>query len=381
MISLYIHMPFCKSKCKYCDFLSFPNTEYIDEYKKALLSEINDFCCVLEESVPIEKLPLEHCLEGSGCKNASIKSVFIGGGTPSIVDSSIIAEIMESIGKFNIDENAEITIEANPGTLTEEKVKEYRKSGINRISMGLQAWQNSMLKTLGRVHTRESFLESYELAQKYFDNINVDLMFSLPDQSYDMWLETIENVTMLKPKHISAYSLIIEEGTPFFNMKLNIPDEETDRRMYHSAIKFLDEKGYKQYEISNFAKEGYESVHNSAYWQRENYKGFGLGASSLIDNVRYKNTENMSEYINGITITEKEVLTKSDQMAEFMFLGLRMTKGVSISEFKRVFNEDMMLKYKSAINKYSNYIIVEGDNLKLTTEGIDISNMIFAEML
>lgn len=359
MISLYIHIPFCKSKCKYCDFLSFPNTEYINAYKKALLEEINAF----------------------DCENESIKSIFIGGGTPTIIDSNIIAEIMESIGRFNIEKNAEITIEANPGTLNEEKLKEYRKSGINRISIGLQAWQNSMLKKLGRIHTREIFGESYELAQKYFDNINIDLMFSLPDQSYDMWFETLENVTRLKPKHISAYSLIIEEGTPFFDMDLNVPDDEMDRRMYHSAIKFLAEKGYKQYEISNFAKEGYESVHNSVYWERGNYKGFGLGAASLIDNVRYKNTEDMSEYINGKTIIEKELLTKSDQMAEFMFLGLRMTKGVSISEFKMIFNEDMLLKYKSVINKYNNYIVVEGDNVKLTTEGIDISNMIFAEML
>lgn len=359
MISLYIHIPFCKSKCKYCDFLSFPNTEYINAYKKALLEEINAF----------------------DCENESIKSIFIGGGTPTIIDSNIIAEIMESIGRFNIEKNAEITIEANPGTLNEEKLKEYRKSGINRISIGLQAWQNSMLKKLGRIHTREIFGESYELAQKYFDNINIDLMFSLPDQSYDMWFETLENVTRLKPQHISAYSLIIEEGTQFFDMDLNLPDDAADRRMYHSAIKFLAEKGYKQYEISNFAKEGYESVHNSVYWERGNYKGFGLGAASLIDNVRYKNTEDMSEYTNGKTIIEKELLTKSDQMAEFMFLGLRMTKGVSISEFKMIFNEDMLLKYKSVINKYNNYIVVEGDNVKLTTEGIDISNMIFAEML
>lgn len=359
MISLYIHIPFCKSKCKYCDFLSFPNTEYINAYKKALLEEINAF----------------------DCENESIKSIFIGGGTPTIIDSDIISEIMESIGRFNIEKNAEITIEANPGTLNEEKLKEYRKSGINRISIGLQAWQNSMLKKLGRIHTREIFGESYELAQKYFDNINIDLMFSLPDQSYDMWFETLENVTRLKPQHISAYSLIIEEGTQFFDTDLNLPDDAADRRMYHSAIKFLAEKGYRQYEISNFAKEGYESVHNSVYWERGNYKGFGLGAASLINNVRYKNTEDMSEYINGKTIIEKELLTKSDQMAEFMFLGLRMTKGVSISEFKMIFNEDMLLKYKSVINKYNNYIVVEGDNVKLTTEGIDISNMIFAEML
>lgn len=359
MISLYIHIPFCKSKCKYCDFLSFPDTKYINAYKKALLNEINAF----------------------DCANDSIKSIFIGGGTPSIIDSNIIAEIMEVIGKFNTEKNAEITIEANPGTLTEEKLKTYKENGINRISMGLQAWQNSLLKTLGRIHTRESFLESYELACKYFNNINIDLMFSLPDQNYEMWLETLENVTALNPQHISAYSLIVEEGTPFYDMELNLPDEETDRKMYHSAIKILTEKGYTQYEISNFAKEGFESVHNTVYWQRGNYKGFGLGSASLIDNIRYKNTENIYDYIKGITITENEALTKDDQMAEFMFLGLRMTKGVSISKFKKEFNTDILLKYKSVINKYRSFIIIDGDNLRLKTDGIDISNMIFSEMI
>lgn len=359
MLSLYIHIPFCKSKCKYCDFLSFPNTEYINAYKKALINEINAF----------------------DIGNNSVKSIFIGGGTPSIIESSIIAEIMESLDRFNIVKNAEITIEANPGTLTEEKLKTYKQSGINRISMGLQAWQNDLLKILGRIHTNEEFFKNYNMAQKYFNNINIDLMFSLPNQSYEMWLETLEKVTEFKPQHISAYSLIVEEGTPFYNMNLPLPDEETDRKMYHSAIKFLKEKGYNQYEISNFAQTSYESVHNSVYWQRGNYKGFGLGSASLINNTRYKNTENIKDYIKGITITEEEQLTKEDEMAEYMFLGLRMTKGVSISQFKTNFGIDLLTKYKSVINEYKNYIIINGDNISLTTEGIDISNIIFADML
>lgn len=358
MISLYIHIPFCKSKCKYCDFLSFPKSEYVNAYKEALLKEINAFDC-----------------------NDTVKSIFIGGGTPSLIDSSIIAEIMESLGKFHITKNAEITIEANPGTLTDNKLKTYRENGINRISMGLQTWQDSLLKTLGRIHTREEFLKNYYLTSKYFDNINIDLMFSLPDQTFEMWLETLENVTALKPKHISAYSLIIEEGTPFYEMDLNLPDEETDRKMYHSAIKYLADKGYRQYEISNFAHPGYESIHNTVYWQRGNYKGFGLGAASLIDNVRYKNTEDINDYIRGITITEEEVLTKEDAMAEFMFLGLRMKEGISLSRFSDEFGIDPLKKYKSVINKYSGYIIINGDRLYLTTEGLDISNMIFTDML
>lgn len=358
MTSLYIHIPFCKSKCKYCDFLSFADMECVNAYKEALINEINAFDCT-----------------------DSIKSIFIGGGTPSVVESHIIAEIMEALRKYNIEKGIEITIEANPGTITEEKLITYRNLGINRISMGLQAWQNNLLKILGRIHTREEFLDNYEIADKYFSNINIDLMFSLPNQTNEMWLETLECVTKLNPSHISAYSLIVEEGTPFYNMELNLPDENTDRKMYHTAIEYLAKEGYTQYEISNFAKKGHESIHNSVYWQRGNYKGFGLGSASLINDVRYKNTENIKDYINGITITDEEVLTKDDAMAEFMFLGLRMTKGVSISKFYNEFKVDMLSKYKDVISKYKDYIIIDGDNLSLTREGIDISNMIFCEMI
>lgn len=358
MLSLYIHIPFCKSKCKYCDFLSFPNTEYMEEYKKALINEINTF----DFKEPI-------------------KSIFIGGGTPSIIDSSIIAEIMKTISNYSIIKNAETTIEVNPGTITEDKLIVYKECGINRISMGLQAWQDCLLKKLGRIHTKDEFLYSYSIVKKYFDNINIDLMFSLPNQTMDMWLETLENVTALKPQHISAYSLIVEEGTPFYTMDLNLPDEETDRKMYHTAINFLESKGYYQYEISNFAQKGKESVHNCVYWQRRNYKGFGLGAASLIDNIRYKNTENIEDYINGVTIEDKEVINIDDQMAEYMFLGLRMKKGVSISQFKREFNVNLLEKYKSVIESYRDFIIVDKDRISLTTEGFDISNMIFSDML
>ena len=206
-------------------------------------------------------------------------------------------------------------------------------------------------------------------------------MFSLPDQTMDMWLETLENVTKLKPQHISAYSLIVEEGTPFYTMDLNLPDEETDRKMYHTAIDFLENKGYHQYEISNFAQKGRESVHNCVYWQRGNYKGFGLGAASLINNTRYKNTENIDDYINGVTIVEKDIIDIDDQMAEYMFLGLRMKNGVSISQFKKEFNIDLLEKYKNVIDNYKEFIIVDKDRISLTIDGFDISNMIFTDML
>ncbi len=358
MTSLYIHIPFCKRKCLYCDFLSFPDTEHINEYFDALIKEINAFDC------------------------KRVKSIFIGGGTPSYVDSGYIVRIMDALSRYNIDSNAEITIEANPGTLDLEKLKTYRSCGINRISIGLQAWQNDLLKTLSRIHTREEFLENFENVLKAgFENINIDLMFSLPHQSYDMWLDTLENVTALEPAHISAYSLIVEENTPFYDMSLDLPDDETDRKMYHNAIAFLSSRGYKQYEISNFAKEGFHSVHNCVYWQRGEYKGFGLGAASLIDNCRMKNTENLCDYINGATVVESERLTKADRMAEYMFLGLRMTKGVSISGFKKEFDEDMLIKYRNVFEKYSDFIEINEDSIRLNEKGIDISNMIFCEFL
>ncbi|MGN1319214.1 MAG: radical SAM family heme chaperone HemW [Lachnospirales bacterium] len=358
-ISLYIHIPFCKEKCKYCDFLSFKNTENIDSYINSLLNEINAFDT-----------------------DKNVKSIFIGGGTPSFINEKYIEKIMYALNKFSINKNAEITIEANPGTLTKNKLKIYKNCGINRISMGLQAWQNDILKFLGRIHTKEDFLESYNLSREAgFENINIDLMFSLPNQSFEMWKETLENVTNLNPDHISAYSLIVEEGTPFYNMELNLPDEETDRNMYHYAIDFLRDKGYNQYEISNFSKKGKESIHNTAYWIRSDYKGFGLGAASLIDNIRYKNTEKISSYIKGNYINEKEILSKEDIIEEFMFLGLRMTKGISINEFKNNFNKDIFSLYGNVFKKYKDFFVVNNERIALNTKGFDISNVIMSEFL
>lgn len=360
-ISLYIHIPFCIKKCLYCDFLSFTDISCCEKYINALLKEISLFDC-----------------------NKKIRSIFIGGGTPSYIDPRYIYSIGEFIAKkYHFLENTEFTIEANPGTLTAEKVGDYISCGINRISMGLQSCDNRLLKILGRIHNYDDFLRSYELAKKV-GNVNIDIMFALPEQTLEDWQSTLEKVTKLEPEHISAYSLIIEEGTAFYNTYREPPcDEDTDRQMYWYCRDFLKENGYEQYEISNFAKKGYCSVHNLNYWRRGEYKGFGLGAASLINEVRYKNTEDMAKYINGTTIEETEKLSLNDRMSEFMFLGLRCTQGISISEFKKQFCADIYSVFGKAVEKAvkNGLLIIDGDSMRLTALGVDLSNMVFVDFL
>lgn len=360
-ISLYIHIPFCMKKCLYCDFLSFTDLSKTEVYVASLIKEIEAFST-----------------------DAVVKSIFIGGGTPSAIAPKYMAQIMNVVNNhFKIDERAEITIEANPGTLTEEKALIYKACGIKRLSMGLQAWQNNLLQILGRIHTREDFLKSFCIAQKYFDT-NVDLMFALPKQTMSDWEESLLAVTGLEPQHISAYSLIIEEGTPFYNSYPTSPcDDELDRQMYYRAKEILADKGYIHYEISNFAKKGHKSIHNLTYWQRGEYKGFGLGAASLINNSRLKNTSRLSEYASGATVIEKEALSVADQISEFMFLGLRCIDGISISHFKKVFNRDIFQVYAKQLRdlRDKGLIEIKEDNIRLTEKGIDLSNMVFVEFI
>ena len=366
-ISVYVHIPFCKSKCQYCDFLSFGgNHTYMEEYKNALIKEIEHFK-----------------------SDRRVKSIFIGGGTPSIMPEGYISSILKAIqDKFEIHEYAEITLEANPGTLDRDKLSEYKKCGINRISVGLQAWQNRLLKYLGRIHTVEEFIENYRLIRSMgFENVNVDLMFALPTQTVEEWLETINNVIALGPEHISCYSLIIEEGTPFYdkyqNGLLNIIDEDTDRDMYHSAVDILNKSGYNQYEISNFAKNGKECRHNIVYWKRGDYIGFGLGAAGLIDGVRYYNTKNIKYYIKGITTEEKQVLSRDDCMSEFMFLGLRCTEGINTDEFAECFGVDIFEIYGNHIKKHiqGGLLELKNKNIRLTKLGVDLSNIVFVDFI
>lgn len=375
-LEIYIHIPFCAKKCEYCDFLSFP--QYNNAYVPALIQEIKNAY-----------------LEGKQTKEYRVKTIFIGGGTPSILNGEEIASILQQVyDTFDVDPKAEITIEVNPGTITKEKLKHYMASGINRISMGLQSTNNNELKELGRIHTYDEFVSNYELARNVgFDNINIDLMSAIPLQTMNSWKDTLNKVVALTPEHISAYSLIIEEGTSFFNKwnqdLLVLPLEEEERQMYYDTKEILKQAGYQRYEISNYSKAGYECKHNIGYWKRADYIGFGLGASSLIQNKRFTNETNLESYIQ---ITENrnaklhqnvQALTQIEEMEEFMFLGLRLTEGISLKEFSRLFQKEYMEIY-GAIHKkltYQGLLKEKEGRISLTDMGLDVSNHVMSEFL
>jgi len=385
-LGVYIHIPFCAKKCDYCDFLSGPSSkEVIEEYFEALYLEIEQYSDYSELY--------------------TISTIFIGGGTPSVVDSSYIEGIMEKLMRvFHIDQTRlEATIEINPGTVSREKLLAYKRAGINRISFGLQSTNNEELKLLGRIHTYEQFEQNYHLARELgFLNINIDLMSALPGQTLENWTETLNKVIQLSPEHISAYSLIIEEGTKFYERyqegspgsKL-LPNEETDRFMYSQTKSILKENGYLRYEISNYAKQGFECKHNVSYWIGTEYLGIGLGASSYIGGARFSNIDEVEEYIqlckqsNNSKIELMDIrreyteLTKEEKMEEFMFLGLRICDGISKKEFSRRFITPIEEIYGSIIQelKLKKLIEEEGDNIKLTEYGLDISNYVLAEFL
>lgn len=366
---LYIHIPFCVRKCDYCDFLSAPGSEEAKaSYTEALLREI--------EAVKTEK--------------REVSSIFVGGGTPSVLSPSLMGDIFEKIHEsFSVAPDAEITIEANPGTLSKEKLFLYRSVGINRLSLGLQSPEETELKSLGRIHTYGEFLESFSLAREAgFQNINVDLMCALPEQTYEGWIRNLRTVAALQPEHISAYSLIIEEGTPFAKRKLNLPDEDTEYRMYEDTAGILAEYGYEQYEISNYAKKGLSCRHNIGYWTRKEYLGLGLGAASLWGNQRFSNTPDFSLYLNNSGFPEKirgdrETLSLEAEMSEFMFLGLRMTAGVSKAEFLEGFGVPIENVYGKVLDKYKSMGLLEEKEgrIFLTREGIHVSNGVMAEFL
>lgn len=374
-LGLYIHIPFCVKKCEYCDFLSWnAGEEERQQYVAALLSEIESY--------------------REFAKGYRVSTIFIGGGTPSVLLPKQMEDILQKIYEiFELERRPEITIEVNPGTVDEEKLQCYKENGVNRLSMGLQSVKDEKLRLLGRIHTYQEFVESYEQARKAgFDNISIDLISSVPGQTLQEWKEELETAAAQNPEHISVYQLIIEEGTPFYEKYAEhpelLPDEETSREIYLWTGKFLKEAGYEQYEISNYAKPGKESRHNLKYWERGDYLGLGLGAASMVRNIRMSNTKDMRTYLERCdkpkTMREDvQFLEEPRQMEEFMFLGLRKTRGVSKKEFKRIFGREMDMVYEKALHKCleNGMLLAHKDRIFLSEEGTLLSNMVLSEFL
>lgn len=392
-VSLYVHIPFCAVKCKYCDFLSFDGESYgtMLRYVDCLCQEIKLYAPVVEEY--------------------TVRSVFLGGGTPSLLDESLIINIMAFIRRhFTLEKDAEITIEANPGTLRHQKLNGYKTAGINRISIGLQSADDNMLKRLGRLHNYDQFVASYKAARRAgFNNINIDIMSGLPGQTIHSYVDTLSRVIDYKPEHISAYSLSIEEGTPFANnpeIINSLPTDMIERRMYDITKKLLAASGYDRYEFSNYAKTGYESKHNMVYWTGGEYIGFGLGASSYFQGKRFNNIKEIFTYIDLMEKTSEKFVDADNmeilynetvpelrenitpmyidsRMEEFMFLGLRMTCGVSRSDFEARYNKDIYEVYGPVLNRYidEGFMATTEDRIFLTDRGIDVSNVILADFL
>ena len=368
-IGIYIHIPFCQQKCYYCDFLSFSNCEQkVDRYIQALLKEI----------------------EYSKKEDVQISTIYIGGGTPSIINEKYIEQIVNKIKQnFIVKQNAEITIEVNPGTASEEKIKKYKEIGINRISIGLQSTNDRILRDIGRIHNYEKFLEIYRIIRKLqIENINIDLMLALPNQSIKELQDSVEKVIKLKPEHISIYSLILEEGTKLEKLvsegKVQLPDENTERYMYWYMKKMLEQRGYKHYEISNFAKQGYESKHNINCWEQKQYLGFGLGAHSYFENKRYSNTTNIDKYIkNDFKKVIHEVQNELEKQKEYMLLGVRKIDGIKISELKNKFAQNPLYIFRKELQKLvdKKLVNVDLDSIKLTNKGIDLANIVWEEFV
>ena len=374
-IGLYIHIPFCRQKCLYCDFPSWAGQEdQMQRYVDALTKEIRN--------------------RSGEYSDRTVVSVFFGGGTPTTLSIPMLEQLMQALFEnWNIAEDAEITTEANPGTLDREMTDALKKMGFNRLSMGVQAWQNRLLKDLGRIHTIESFQENYKAVREAgFANVNTDLMFALPNQTMADWQETVKNMIAMNPEHISAYSLILEEGTPFYDKyekgELEPAEEDLDREMYHWAVDYLAEMGYEQYEISNFAKKDRQSRHNRIYWEAEEYLGMGLGSHSYMNGERFHNIYDLQEYIKAdgdvsLLKEDVEIITEEDALAEFMFLGLRLTEGVSFDRFRERFGQEMKNIYGSQIEELVRDGLLEEDEtgIRLTRRGVDISNFVFEKFL
>lgn len=385
-IGLYVHIPFCKSKCLYCDFVSFANkNDMVERYIECVKKEIIQYATE-------NKTMSEHGLE----PKFIVKTIYIGGGTPSYIDEDYIVQIMETIKhNFEVKEDAEITIEVNPGTASKDKLEAYKKCGINRLSIGLQSTQNKILKNIGRIHTYEEFIITYAHAREAkFKNINVDLMINLPGQTLEDVKDSIKRIIKLKPEHISVYSLIVEDNTPIKTLLdmhcLELASDEVERQMYWYVKETLEKHKYHQYEISNFAKEGHESKHNMDCWNQKEYIGVGLNASSFLDNKRYSNISALEQYITNIEQNEmnknlilEETLNEESKMNEYMMLGLRKIAGVNIQEFKNTFNVNPIVRFCKPLEKLTKEGLVQIDenSIKLTNKGIDLANLVWEEFV
>ena len=420
-LGIYIHIPFCQHKCDYCDFISFSNKQNMAKsYVEAVKKEINSY------------FQNKDFLD-----NYNITTIYIGGGTPSFIDSEYIVEIMNLLEMKLIRnqtkfEDMEITIEVNPGTVNQKKLEDYKKAKINRLSIGLQSTNNSILKEIGRIHSFEQFLETYRLANQVgFENINVDLMIGLPNQRIEDVKESLNEMINLKPAptHISVYSLIVEERTVIAqkmeNHQLQEMDEDLERNMYWYVKDTLELNGYKHYEISNFAKEGKESKHNMNCWLQKEYIGIGVSAHSYINGIRYANCETIEEYIDNMEVKNSELIGKilmnaqrtyiekniennrrneekihkikqiekiyeieevqniEDKKKEYMLLGLRKIEGVQISKFKEKFIDNPIFLFRKELEKLVNdgLISIDGDYIKLTNKGLDLANIVWEEFI
>lgn len=369
-ISLYIHIPFCESKCYYCDFISYSGINHkMDDYIKALMVELRLYK---------EKL-----------KGYNIRTIFLGGGTPSYLNAKYIYELLEYIYlNFNCDNLLEVTMESNPGSLSKSKIKIYKEAGINRISIGAQSFDEDLLKLIGRTHSRKEIYESvYNLRVEGFNNINLDLMSALPSQTMDNHMDSIKRAVELDIEHISNYSLILEERTPLFNSykmgEIDLMSDKLDRSMYHKTIEFLDSKKYIQYEISNYSKEGYESLHNLVYWNVEEYLGLGVGSHSNLFNKRFNNTTDLDQYIyklnkSTLAIENVEEINKIEEMSEYCIMGFRKTNGINKKEFKDRFREDIEIIYKQEIEKNvkNGLLKNKNGNIYASKKGLDLLNLV-----
>ena len=380
-LAIYIHIPFCVRKCLYCDFLSAPaSDETREQYVQALCREIRE--------------------ERKSYVNYKIETIFLGGGTPSLLSGEQLDRILGTVfDAYQVADDCEISMEVNPGTVTKEKLKAYKRAGVNRLSIGMQSAVEEELQSLGRIHSSEDAFDTYDLAVKTgFNNINIDLMSAIPGQTIESLKESLKRILDLEPApaHVSAYSLIIEEGTPFFEKTPTLPDEDTEREMYKITNDILSEAGYLRYEISNYAKPGFACRHNCTYWERGSYAGFGIGAASLVEQVRFSNTRNLKDYLGkylkNATVAIKEnrqELSVEEQMEEFMFLGLRMMRGGSAGKFSDLFGKTIEQVYPGIVEKYCRQGLLQkipeqgsGEvRIALTERGIDVSNVIMADFL